>query len=283
MSDTMKVPGATLYYEVQGSGPVLLLICGGIYDARTYAGLAQQLADRYTVLTYDRRGNSRSPLDGKPEPLSIDVHADDAHRLLTAIGGEEPAFVFGNSSGAVFGLELAVRHPGRVHTVVAHEPPILELLPEREHWRTVMNDVAATFAKEGPGPAMQVFNAGFGGEQPSDEAPAEESQAEPVDPETAAHLAEMAKAMEKNMEVFIGYEVPPVGRYTPDIAALRASSTRVVAALGDASEGTPMYAATAVLAEQLGTKPVVFPGDHGGFAVLPDAFAARLHEVLSAV
>ncbi|MGN6175885.1 MAG: alpha/beta fold hydrolase [Streptosporangiaceae bacterium] len=63
---TLKVPGASLYHEIRGSGPVLLLICGGVYDAAGYAGLAQQLADRYTVVTYDRRGNSRSPLDGPP-------------------------------------------------------------------------------------------------------------------------------------------------------------------------------------------------------------------------
>jgi pimeloyl-ACP methyl ester carboxylesterase len=285
-TDTLKVPGATLYYEVQGSGPILLLICGGIYDARTYAGLAQQLADRYTVLTYDRRGNSRSPLDGAPEQQSIAVHADDAYRLLTTVGGDEPAYVFGNSSGAIFGLELAARHPAQVRAIVAHEPPIFELLPDRDHWREVIKAVEDTFAKEGAGPAMQVFNAGFGGGPEEDGAQAEDGatdqalQADP-DPEMAAHLAEIGQAMEKNMEFFIGYEVPPVARYIPDFTALQASPARVVAAVGDASEGTPMSGATLALAERLGTEPVVFPGDHGGFGVQPEAFAARLHEVLS--
>jgi pimeloyl-ACP methyl ester carboxylesterase len=285
-TDTLKVPGARLYYEVRGSGPVLLLICGGVYDARTYAGLADELDDRYTVLTYDRRGNSRSQLDGAPEPLNIEVHADDAYRLLTNLGRDEPAYVFGNSSGAMFGLELTARHPERVRTVVAHEPPIFELLPERDHWRTVIRDVEDTFARAGAGPAMQVFNAGFGGDQEAGDAPAEDQasgQEPPVeaDPETAAHLAEIGQAMEKNLETFIGYEVPPVSRYTPDIAALLASSTRILAAVGDGSKGTPMYDATLSLAERLGTQPVMFPGDHGGFSVRPEAFAAKLHEVLS--
>ena len=291
-ADALKVPGATLYYEVQGSGPSLLLICGGIYDARTYAGLAQQLADRYTVLTYDRRGNSRSPLDGAPEQQSIAVHADDAYRLLTTVAGDEPAYVFGNSSGAIFGLELAARHPAQVRAIVAHEPPIFELLPDRDHWREVIKAAEDTFAKEGAGPAMQVFNAGFGGEQEEggtqaeggaqaeDGATDQEPQAD-LDPETAAHLAEIGLAMEKNMEFFIGYEVPPVARYIPDFTALQASPARVVAAVGDASEGTPMSGATLALAERLGTEPVVFPGDHGGFAVQPEAFAAKLHEVLA--
>ena len=85
-TNTLRVPGAQLHYEVRGSGPVLLLICGGVYDADGYAGLAHQLADRYTVVTYDRRGNSRSPLDGPPAAQSIAVHGDDAHRILTAVG-----------------------------------------------------------------------------------------------------------------------------------------------------------------------------------------------------
>jgi len=108
-TNTLRVPGAELYFEVRGSGPVLLLICGGVYDAAGYAGLAEQLADRYTVVTYDRRGNSRSPLDGAPEHQRIEVHGDDAHRLLSAVGvtADRPAHVFGNSSGATIGLELA--------------------------------------------------------------------------------------------------------------------------------------------------------------------------------
>src|SRR5690349_16890977 len=133
-TSALKVPGASLYYEVRGTGPVLLLICGGVYDAAGYAALAQQLQDRYTVVTYDRRGNSRSPLDGPPEPQRIDVHADDAHRLLSEMGiaAGRPAFVFGNSSGAMIGLELVARHPEQVRVLVAHEPPIFELLPDRD-------------------------------------------------------------------------------------------------------------------------------------------------------
>jgi predicted RNA polymerase sigma factor/pimeloyl-ACP methyl ester carboxylesterase len=282
-TSTLKVPGATLFYEVQGSGPVLLLICGGIYDARAYGGLAQSLADRYTVVSYDRRGNSRSPLDGAPQRLNIAVHADDAYRLLRNLERDEPAHVFGNSSGAMFGMELAARHPDHVRTVVAHEPPIFELLPERDHWRTVIREVEDTFAQQGAGPAMGVFNAGFDGEPQADDAPADDHAAaqEPSDPEKAAHLAEIGKAMEKNMETFVGYEVPPVARYTPDIAVIRASSAHIVPAVGDASRGTAMYDATVILAEALGTSPAVFPGDHGGFGALPDAFAAKLHEVLS--
>jgi pimeloyl-ACP methyl ester carboxylesterase len=278
-TDTLKVPGASLYYEVRGSGPILLLICGGVYDAAGYAGLAQRLADRYTVVTYDRRGNSRSPLDGPPEHQSIEVHGDDAHRVLAAVG--DPAHVFGNSSGAMIGLELAARHPKQVRTVVAHEPPAFELLPDRDHWRTVMRDVEDTFDKEGAGPAGQVFTAGLqmsGGAQEDDRVPggAEAPQGEP-DPE----MMQMMARFEKNFEFFIGYEVPPFAKYVPDIAALQASSANVVMAVGEASEGEPPHRAAFAVAERLGIKPVVFPGDHGGFGVHHEAFAAKLREVLT--
>ena len=284
-TDTLKVPGANLYHEVRGFGPVLLLICGGVYDAAAYAGLAQQLAHRYTVVTYDRRGNSRSPLEGARARQSIEVHGDDAHRVLSAVGvtADEPAQVFGNSSGATIGLELAARHPEQVRTLVAHEPPIFELLPDRDHWRTAIRNVEDAFIKEGAGAAMQVLGAAFatsgdatpdrGGRLPGGgEAP----EGKP-DPETIAMMARF----QENMEFFIGYEVPPFNKYVPDIAALRASSVRVVAAVGEASEGEPPYRAAVAVAEQLGTQPVVFPGDHGGFGVQPEAFAARLQEVLS--
>lgn len=281
---TLKVRGASLYFEIRGSGPVLLLVCGGVYDAAGYAGLARQLADRYTVVTYDRRGNSRSPLDGPPEPQRIEVHGDDAHRVLAAVGvtGGEPARVFGNSSGAMIGLELAARHPEQVRTVVAHEPPIFELLPDRDHWRTVMRDVEDTFGKEGAGPAGQVLSAGLqmsGGDQEDDRAPGggPAPPGEP-DPETMQMMARMGQ----NMVFFIGYEVPPFARYTPDMAALQASPARVVMAVGEASQGEPPYRAAFAVAERLGTKAVVFPGDHGGFGSQPEAFAAKLHDVLSA-
>jgi pimeloyl-ACP methyl ester carboxylesterase len=294
----VQVPGACLYYQVEGSGPVLLLICGGVYDAAAYAGLVEQLADRHTVITYDRRGNSRSRLDRAPEEQSIAVHGDDAHRLLSAVGvtTDEPAYVFGNSSGAMIGLELAARHPEQVRTLVAHEPPIFELLADRDYWRTVIQGVREAFRDEGPARAGEVLGAGFAsmGGEPADgrahadpEASAEGPEripggAEAPRGEPDPEAIEMLARLEKNMEFFIGYEVPPFAKFTPDIAALRASSVRVVAAVGDASPArNPEYRGALAVAEQLGTQPVVFPGDHGGFGNRHEAFAARLQEVLS--
>jgi pimeloyl-ACP methyl ester carboxylesterase len=267
-ADILKVPGATLYYEVRGAGPVLLLICGGIYDAAGYAGLAARFVDRYTVVTYDRRGNSRSPLDEPPEPQRIAVHTDDAHRVLAEVT-DDPAYVFGNSSGASIGLDLAARHPEQVRVLVAHEPPFFELLPDRDRFRALMHSVEYAFAHEGAGAAMEIFREGIGMRRGEPETP-------PSDPE----IMEMLSRFEKNSQFFIGYEVPPFGRYAPDVIALRLSSVRIVPAAGEQSRDEPPHRATLALAEYLGTPPVFFPGGHGGFGTDTDAFAARLAEAL---
>ena len=159
-TDTLTVPGATLYYEVRGTGPTLLLICGGVYDAAGYAGLAQRLADRYTVVTYDRRGNSRSPLTGPPAPQQVEEHAEDARRILAAVGAES-ALVFGNSSGASIGLELVARHPELVRVLVAHEPPVFDLLDDRDRWAALMTEVEQAYARDGADVAGAVFGAGM--------------------------------------------------------------------------------------------------------------------------
>ncbi|MFD6879379.1 MULTISPECIES: alpha/beta fold hydrolase [unclassified Streptomyces] len=124
---TLAVPGATLYHERRGSGPVLLLIPGGGADAGLYAGMAGDLAaGGYAVVSFDPRGQSRSPLDGPATDHRPADRADDAHRLLELHSPHEPAYVLGCSAGAVAALDLLARHPERVRRVVAHEPPLVE-------------------------------------------------------------------------------------------------------------------------------------------------------------
>src|SRR3989442_7981205 len=116
-TSTVTVPGATLYVETRGAGPILLLITGGPTDAGMFTDLAGRLADQYTVVSYDQRGHSRSPLDDKPEDIPISLHADDAAAILEAVG-KDPASVYGNSGGGSIGLELVARHPELVRTLI---------------------------------------------------------------------------------------------------------------------------------------------------------------------
>ncbi len=264
---TLKVPGATLYYRVDGSGPVLLMIPGGPADADAFAGMTPLLADSYSVLAYDPRGISRSRFDGLPEDVSIELNADDAARLLAATT-TAPAYVFGSSGGAQIGLSLVARHPRQVHTLVAHEPPAAALLPDSESRRAFMQEVYETYMKSGAGAAMQKFMAGAGFEAP------------PPPTQVPPEALEATAQMQRNVEFWFAHTFLAIGTYAPDIAALKAAESRVVVGVGEASAGQLAHQTGLALAERLGTRAVIFPGDHGGFGRAPEAFAGKLREVL---
>jgi pimeloyl-ACP methyl ester carboxylesterase len=272
MPNTLKLPGARLYYEVRGSGPALLLISGGPTDADVYAGLAPLLADQYTIVTYDPRGNSRSTAESPAEDWGIDVHGDDAARLLDAVG-KGPAYVFGNSGGALVGLDLAARYPEKVRTLVAHEPPAVELLPDAAAHRARSQEVYDTYRTQGVGPAMQKFLAlaGLKGGPPP------QAAGGPPSPEMMARMARMGR----NMELFLARGMRETTTFVPDTAALRTGAPRVLIAGGETSGDQLAYRAAVALADRLGSRLAHFPGDHGGFTTHPEAFAARLRELLA--
>jgi pimeloyl-ACP methyl ester carboxylesterase len=270
--DTLKVPGASLYYEVRGSGPVLLMIPGGPTDAGVFSVLAGLLADEYTVVTYDPRGNSRSVLDGPPEAVPVEVHADDAQRLIKTVG-TEPVYVLGSSGGAVIGLDLVVRHPERVNTLVAHEPPVMELLPDSARWRELVDEVYETYRTDGAFVAMEKFGDAV------DEGGPKWSDAQPQD-EPTPKQAEMMGRMMGNFEFFLAHVMRTISSYVPDVDAFKASSTRIVVGGGEESGQQGAYRAAVALAERLGQEVVYFPGAHGGFTTHSEVFAERLHRVL---
>ncbi|HSR23943.1 MAG TPA: alpha/beta hydrolase, partial [Candidatus Eisenbacteria bacterium] len=269
----LAVPGASLYYEVRGTGPVLLLMPGGPADAATFRRIESRLASQYTVVTYDPRGLSHSSgLDPADDARMVEIFADDVHRLL-ARSGDGRACVFASSGGAVIALELAARHPEQLDTVVAHEPPSPELLPDTARVRAAMEDVCDTCASAGLWPAIEKFMAlvGIQGGPP----PAPEGEPSP-------EALEAAAMMQRNMEFFVGRYIRNIARYQPDMAALKACSCRIVPAVGAESEGQLAHEGGLGLARMLGTEVTVFPGDHGGFDGRAAEFAERLCEVLAA-
>jgi pimeloyl-ACP methyl ester carboxylesterase len=269
---TLKVPGATLYYEVRGSGPVLLCISGGPTDAGMFTDLAERLADRYTVVSYDQRGHSRSPLDGEPEDIPVALHADDAAAILEAVV-DEPAYVYGNSGGGTIGLELVARRPGLVRTLVAHETFLMELLPDAARFRAEFDDISETYRAEGAFAGMGKFGAMVeeGGPKYG-----EEMQQTPPTPEAQEMMGRMAG----NFDLFIAHELRSNGGYAPDLDALRNSSTRIVSAAGETSGEQAARRSAIALAERLGIPVTYLPGAHGGWGSDPQEFAERLHEVL---
>jgi pimeloyl-ACP methyl ester carboxylesterase len=266
----LDVPGARLYYERRGTGPLLLMI-GSPMDSTGFAGLAAALAGDYTVVTYDPRGIGNSSRENTTEDVTPEQQADDVHRLLSALGGE-PADVFGSSGGAVVGLALVTDHADQVRTLVAHEPPVVELLPDRARLRAEIEDIHDTWRADGAEKAMQKFMAHAGlGDAAGQEAGAPRWEPSP----------EQLARMRATTEQFLAHLLRPTTSYRPDIEALRAASTRVVVAGGATSKGQLANSTGVALAEQLGTTVVDFPGDHGGFLVFPEQFGRLLHQVLS--
>jgi pimeloyl-ACP methyl ester carboxylesterase len=272
-SATLDVPGATIYHEVQGTGPVLLLIPGGPQDAGVFTGLAAHLADRYTVVAVDPRGNSRSVVTGEPGDLDVDLHADDAARLIAALG-EEPAFVFGTSGGGQVALSLAARHPERVRTVVAHEPSTVAALDDPGEALAADQAVVDTYRREGVDAAMALFFAqnALGDEPESEDGPPELDLA-PEEMETFARVS-------GNFEYWLAHGLMPLSLYVPDIETLRAGVPRVVVGIGEESAGQVIHAIGIALAGKLDVEPVVFPGDHMGFELHAGTFADVLDQAL---
>ena len=267
---TLDVPGARLYYERRGTGPLLLLI-GSPMDSTGFAGLASALADDYTVVTYDPRGIGNSSRQDLGRDVTPEQQADDVHRLLAALG-REPAYVFGSSGGAVVGLALVTAHLGQVRTLVAHEPPVVELLPDSAQVRTQIQDIYDTYRADGADKAMQKFmaHAGLGA------APGQKAEAPLWEPSP-----EQMARMRATTEVFLAHLIRPTTRYRPDIEALRTAPTRIVVAVGATSKGQLANRGARALADELGTPAVEFPGDHGGFVALPQQCGRVLDQVLT--
>jgi pimeloyl-ACP methyl ester carboxylesterase len=270
----LAVPGARLHYEVRGTGPTLLLIPTGNGDAGPYTPLANALADRHTVITYDKRGYSRSPLDGRPDGgHRVHTDVDDAHRLLTELT-TAPAHVLGGSSGAIVALALLERHPAQIRTLISHEPPLASILADAASWLRFYADLYATYQGSGAGPAMEIFRARMG--MLGSTKPPEHAQLPPD------QLADMLSRIRRNHDIWFETEVPYYPSYVPDLVALKSASDRLVLAGGHTSRDYFPYQPNTVLAAQLGKEIVHFPGGHVGYVTHPFEFADALTAVLGA-
>lgn len=263
---TLDVPGACLYYEIRGSGPLLLLL-GSPMDSYGFAAMAAELADSYTVVTYDPRGVSNSTREDTNQEVTPELQADDVHRLLSALGSQ-PAYVFGSSGGAVVGLALAAAHPNQVRKLVAHEPPVIDLLPDSTRIRKQINDIYVTYCNDGPEEAMRKFFVHAGLDVPY--AQGEASRSEP-----------MVARMRSGAEHFLAHLLRPTAFYAPEIEALRTGPAQIVVAGGTTSKGQLAHRTAVALAERLGSNVVEFPGSHVGFVEQPRPFARLLRQVLT--
>jgi uncharacterized protein YndB with AHSA1/START domain/pimeloyl-ACP methyl ester carboxylesterase len=278
---TLDVPGATLTYDVRpndaSAEPTLLLI-GWPMGAAGFGTLSRHFSDR-TVVTYDPRGVERSVKTDPASPVTPDVHADDLHRLIQATGG--PVDLFASSGGAVNALALVSKHPEDVRTLVAHEPPLASILPDREHAMAVTLAVHETYQRRGWGAGMAHFITAVNHRGPFTAEIAGQPAPDP------AMFGLPAEDDGSRADPLLGQNIVTATHYEPDFDALRSAATRIVMAAGEESEGQMASRGAFAVAERLGGKPVLFPSDHGGFlggeygqTGDPDAFAAKLREEL---
>jgi pimeloyl-ACP methyl ester carboxylesterase len=280
----LDVADGTVYYEVRGSGP-LLLVVGQPMTSGPFAPVADLLAEDHTVVTYDPHGLGQSVTDEPSDLVTPEVEADDLAQIIDAVGGG-PADVFGSSGGAVAGLALVVKHPDKVGTLIAHEPPLGELVPDAAPARKAVDAVEEAYRAGGSGAAWGKFVSlvMYDGLIPEDGPPPATwpppGAEQPAEPAEEAAPPEPSAKQQADDETFFLRMLKPFTRYTPPIEALR-SGPRVVVAVGAASGSELARRSAEALAERLGQTATEFPGSHGGFMEDPPAFAAAIRDVLT--
>ncbi len=281
---TLDVPGASVAYDVHGSlppgdGRPPLMMIGQPMDASGFGALKSHFTDR-TVVTYDPRGLGRSTRSDDRTDNDPEVQAEDVHAVIAALDAG-PVELFASSGGAVTAFALVTAHPGDVTTLVAHEPPLIDVLPDADQARAAQRGFQDVYAAKGSGAGMAAFIAmsSWQGEF------TDEYLAQP--PPDPAQFGMPADDDGSRGDPLLSDVSNAITDYPLDIEALKAAPTRIVVAVGIESDGVFTGRTAVATAEALGQEAVVFPSHHGGFmggefgyAGEPEAFAAKLREVL---
>ncbi len=229
--------------------------------------IAHDLSARYQVVTYDRRGFSRSQLDGPQDyDHRLSTDADDVRRLIEHLT-DKPATVFGNSSGAIVALEVLAHYPEQVQTVVAHEPPAVLLLPDAAKWLAFFDGVYDTYQESGIPKAMHQFASRIVGSE--DHQVIEHSMTKQANEYTMTNAA-----------YWMEHELRQYPRFELDLDALAAHTRRLMLACGRDSQNQMTCQPNKVLARRLGLDIVDLPGGHLGFMFSPTEFAKELMNAL---
>ena len=285
-TERLETPEVSLVYDVHGplppeDGRPLLVMIGQPMEASGFYALASHFPDR-TVVTYDPRGLGRSMRkDGRVDNDPA-VQARDLHDLIEHLG-TGPVEMFASSGGAITSLALVTLYPGDVTTLVAHEPPLPTVLPDRELAQRAMSRFRGAYADHGFGAGMAAFitTTAWQGEF------TEDFLAQPLP--NPAQLGMPPDDDGSREDPLLSERSNAITDYEPDIAALKSSATRIVVGVGEESAGGFTGRTSHALARLLGQSPVVFPSHHGGFvggdspyAGKPAEFAATLRDVLGA-
>jgi pimeloyl-ACP methyl ester carboxylesterase len=280
----LETSGADIVYDVHGPLPTAdgrppLFMIGQPMDASGFTTLASHFPDR-TVITYDPRGLGRSVRKDGRVDNAPSIQADDVHAVIGALGVGRVE-MFASSGGAVTALALVGTYPSDVSTLVAHEPPLIPVLPDAQAAERALAGVRDAYEAKGWGAGMAAFIAmtSWRGEFTDD------YFARPApDP---AQFGMTTEDDGSRQDPLLSDRSSAITSYRPDFDALAASPTRIVVAVGEESTGIFTGRTSAATAELLGQQATVFPSHHGGFMGgesgypgQPEAFARKLREVL---
>jgi len=266
--NTLEVGGARLYYEVRGTGdaPLLLMIPGGGGDTEKYNDVSHALSNQFKVVTYDRRGFSRSELVGTQDyEHRLDTDVDDAKQLIEHLT-DKPVFVFGSSSGAIIALALLIRHPSIIRALIAHEPPAFTLLPDTEKWRQLFGEVYQLYTTAGIWAAMGKFASLVISEEEMKSLRAVVNRNNPY--------------LQPNSIYWMEHELRQYAFAVLDISTLDKYAGRLVLAGGETSSNCVPSQPNQVLAKKYGVEVLILPGGHTGYAQHPVEFANQLQDAL---
>lgn len=267
--DALEVTGASLHYEVRGAGPVLAMI-GAPMGSSGFVALAEEMSSGHTVVTYDPRGTGQTTVTDRTRATTPELLAEDVHQILSAVT-DVPVVVLGSSGGAVTGLALVTAHPDQVSVLIAHEPPVITLLPDAAEELERMEQIHETYLRAGAEAAMRQFMLTIGvrgdeGVRHFAAAPVETAPA-PTVPQT-------------DEDFFYANQFRATTSYSPDLAVLAGVSTRIVVGVGATSAGQLAHRTGLALADRLGLLATEFPGGHGGFSEAVPGFAHQLRDML---
>ena len=265
---TLQVEGAELYYELRGTGPLIALHAAPM-DAASFTPLAELLAVDHTVLTSDPRGINRSRVDNRDQDVTPEMRAKDLAALLDHVDAG-PATLFGSSGGAVSALALTQMHPELVTTVIAHEPPLAELLSDRQQVRSQTDDMIETYLAGDRKGAWKQFMETANIHLPD----------EHFESMFGGRIEGQAAADE---HFYFAHMERPTTFWKPDLPALRHTRVNLLVGIGEDSADELCDRTSHALATEIGIAPTLFPGGHTGFAEDPVAFSARIRDVVEAL
>lgn len=271
---SVTVDGDRIFFDVRGTGTPIVLLPGTPGDASAYGLIAQPLSSEHTVVTLDPRGFGRS-VGREPRRYEIGQQARDVAAVIRAAGLDR-AIVFGSSAGAEIGLELAKNHPDVVSGLIAHEAPVVRVLPDIERLEEKIAEIYRTAWTEGPKQAFfdfllltqLPFNAGK--------------------PFTAAEVDSIRPNVESLpgldfVPFYVKYQMLPLTSYKPDLAAIAENGVPVRAAAGELSLNLPFGRTSRQIADAFNSSLLIFPGHHGSYSdpSVADSWLAALRTAVA--